>query len=246
MELFTSNKIVALEETDSTNKYAAKLPFDAAEGTVIVSSYQTQGRGQGSNYWESEAGMNLTFSIILKPEFLKASDQFYISKIISLSIADLLSRHTGNISIKWPNDIYAGDKKISGILIENSVSGFTLMQCIVGIGININQEKFTSNAPNPVSLRQITKESHNLNEILSKFLSIIEEYYNILKNGDFNSIDKKYLKYLYRYKQESGFIADGKSFRGRIIGVEPTGELIIEDEKGYQRKFMYKEVEFVI
>jgi BirA family biotin operon repressor/biotin-[acetyl-CoA-carboxylase] ligase len=246
MELFTRDKIFTFKEIDSTNKYAATLPLDSAEGTVVISEFQTQGRGQGVNFWESEAGKNLTFSIILKPSFLQAFDQFYISKIISLSIADFLSKYAGDISIKWPNDIYAGDRKISGILIENSISGISLMQCIAGIGVNINQERFTSSAPNPVSLKQITGNEYNINEMLLVLLEFIDGYYKILRTEDFNTLDGKYLKYLYRYKKMSDFMAKGKKFRGTIIGVETTGELIILDENGVQRKFMHKEVEYVI
>ena len=246
MELFTKDKIFTIKEIGSTNKYAACLPTDTEEGKVIVARFQTHGRGQGSNFWESEAGKNLTLSIILKPEFLPITDQFYISKIISLAIADLLATYVKNISIKWPNDIYVGEKKIAGILIENSISGSNLMQSIIGMGININQGKFTSEAPNPVSLLQITGKEHDLNTALKKLLELTEYYYNSLKNDDFDAIDARYLKYLFRYQKASEFMADGKTFRGTIIAVERTGELLIQDDKAGIRKFMHREVEYII
>ena len=156
--------LIHLEETDSTNKYLNELCNKQCveELTTITADFQTSGRGQRGNSWESEAGQNLMFSFVLYPTFLKARRQFLLSQIISLAIKEELERYVSNISIKWPNDIYWKDKKICGMLIENDLTGVHISRSITGIGINVNQETFCSDAPNPVSLKQINGQSYDL------------------------------------------------------------------------------------
>lgn len=162
--------LVALDETASTNQYLSQLcnqlQESVAELTTVTAEFQTAGKGQRGNTWEAEEGKNLLFSFVLYPSFLEARRQFILSQIVSLAIKEELSRWSDEITIKWPNDIYWKDKKICGILIENDLSGHHIRRSIAGIGININQEVFNSDAPNPVSLKQITGKEHDRYEIL--------------------------------------------------------------------------------
>jgi BirA family biotin operon repressor/biotin-[acetyl-CoA-carboxylase] ligase len=244
-KVFKNRRIFELNVVDSTNSYASELPPGMPEGSIVWALNQIKGRGQGDSRWESEPGKNLTFSIILYPTFLKAVDQFYISKVISLAIVDLLTLFTDRVSIKWPNDIYAGDKKIAGILIENSVEFDNIKQSIAGIGINLNQKIFASDAPNPLSLAQITGKEYGLKEMLEKLCALIENRYILIKDNGFQTIDDDYVSVLYRFNEPAIYLADGKAFKGRIIGVEPSGIIVVRDNDGIIRKFLHKEVEYV-
>lgn len=246
--IFKNKKIIRLDEVDSTNSIlAAKyLNRGLPEGSVVVASSQSKGRGLGQNKWHSEAGKNLTCSFVLYPEFLDASNQFYISKVISLAVADLVGLYSDKVSIKWPNDIYVGDKKIAGLLIENSIERNSIKSSIIGIGLNVNQKDFPSGVPNPISLMNITKTKHDLEEILESFTNILEYRYSLLKNRELDVIDENYLSLLYRYKKLALFDVKGKRIAGSIEGVEPTGELIFKNDKSEIIHFGYKEIEYVI
>lgn len=243
----TTTKIIKLTEVDSTNYFATNLAMnpDTEEFTVVWADEQTSGRGQENNFWESEAGKNLTFSIILKPCFLKIEQQFFLSKAISLAIVNFLQPITGHISVKWPNDIYWKDKKICGILIENIVEQNIIRNSIVGIGLNINQEKFLSNAPNPVSLKNIKKEDYDLEFCLKEILQQIDRFYQLLIDEKFDEINQLYLSCLYRFNEFAAFKTGEGIFRAKIIKVEDSGELVLELTSGETKKFFFKEVEFV-
>lgn len=239
--------IIHIEETDSTNNYLKNLLLrqDVEEGTVIFTDFQTSGKGQKGNGWESERGKNLLFSVVLYPSMIKASGQFVISQIASLAVADVLSQYTEDITIKWPNDIYRKKKKICGILVENDLMGDTICQSVLGIGININQEKFESNAPNPVSLRQITGKKYGLKKLLDQVVQNILFNYSVLKSDNINYIRERYARFLY---QRTGFhlYSDGNhTFSARIKEVEDTGLLVLETEKGEIRKFTFKEIVYL-
>jgi BirA family biotin operon repressor/biotin-[acetyl-CoA-carboxylase] ligase len=239
--------IQRFEELDSTNTYAANLLLEnrPPEGTVVVSAHQSKGRGQASNIWESESGKNLTFSLILYPEFLEPALQFELSKAVSLGIADYLAQHTDEVSIKWPNDIYVGKNKIAGILMEYALKGNQLSSCIIGVGLNVNQSRFYSNAPNPVSLSQITGKTYDLEEKLENLLLFLDSRYRQLKAGDFNSIDQDYINLLYQKDIWALYESNGRKFEGKILGVDEYGLLIIQTREGEMRKFDYKEVAFL-
>ncbi|HEY4788130.1 MAG TPA: biotin--[acetyl-CoA-carboxylase] ligase [Bacteroidales bacterium] len=245
-ELFKNSHVIKLPKVESTNTYITKLQGPLIEGSVVWALEQTGGRGQGSNKWESEPNKNLTFSIVLNPTFLLAQQQFYMSKVLALAVTDFVSLHTDNVSIKWPNDVFAGDKKIAGILIENSIEKTYLKQTIGGIGINLNQAKFTSSASNPVSLTQLTGKKFDIEDTLSILIELISYRYLMLKNKDFRTIDSNFNDSLYRFKQPANYITDGKIFEGIIQGVKTTGELLIKDKAGKIHKFLHKEVEFVL
>lgn len=246
MNIIIGSYIERIQEIGSTNNYAAEqlLTNRLPEGTVFVANSQVDGRGQVSNKWESEPNTNLTFSIIIYPEFLEITNQFEISKIISLGVTDFLKDKTENVMIKWPNDIYVGKRKIAGILIENSVRINKISTCIVGVGLNINQKVFKSDAPNPISLSQVTGEKYNLHEILPEICLRINERYHQLINGEFNQIDKDYTQMLYQRGLQSSYGDKTGDFEGRILGVDRFGRLRIETTTGAIRTYQFKEVSF--
>lgn len=240
--------LIHISETNSTNNYLQSLcsKQKVEELTVVVADFQTSGRGQRGNSWESDSGKNLLFSIVIFPEFLEARRQFLISQIISLAIKEELDTYTTDISIKWPNDIYWKEKKICGMLIENDLMGRNISQSIAGIGININQETFHSFAPNPVSLRQITGKEFDLFEILKNIVLRIQSYYSLLKKGNTESIVCQYEMSLFRKEGMHRFKDTNGEFLARIICVEPEGRLILEDEILNKRGYMFKEVEYLL
>jgi BirA family transcriptional regulator, biotin operon repressor / biotin---[acetyl-CoA-carboxylase] ligase len=242
------NLIIKLRSVDSTNNYASKLLDTPSieEGTVIWSQEQTRGKGQAKNSWESEMGKNLTFSLVLFPHFIKIEQQFYLSKAISLGVAGFLAEYIDHVSIKWPNDIYAGDKKIAGILIENSIYGDKIKSAVVGIGLNVNQEVFTNGGPNPVSMKQITGTDYPLENCLEVLLKSIDQQYERLRRRKLLSIDKDYFQLLYRLNKYADFACNGAPFKAKITGVEKTGEIVLEEKDGTLRKFAFKEMEYVI
>lgn len=167
------------------------------EGSLVIADFQTAGKGQVGNSWESEAGKNLMFSILLYPDFLPANRQFLISQIASLSVKETLEKYTDSVTVKWPNDIYWKDRKICGMLIENDLSGQHLYCSVVGIGLNINQEIFRSDAPNPVSLTQITGKTYDREDVLVCFLRIFFNYYFLLLQEKEEEIRAAYMAALY-------------------------------------------------
>ena len=246
MSAIIGSHIERIHEIGSTNNYAATqlLTKRLPEGIVFVADSQVDGRGQTSNKWESESNMNLTFSLLLYPDFLEITRQFEISKAISLGVSDFLKEHTEQVSIKWPNDIYIGKGKVAGILIENSVRINVISSCIVGIGLNVNQMGFKSDAPNPVSLSQITGKGYNLEVALSDLCLKIDARYIQLCNGAFRQIDEDYIQMLYQFGVWSQYSDENGDFEGRITGVDEIGRLLIETRNGKVNQYQFKEVIF--
>lgn len=246
-EQIIGNKIISNDEILSTNTFAVNLLKHERprEGTIISTKKQTGGRGHGANQWESKPGMNLTISIILYPDFLKADEQFFLSMAMSLGIKDFLELFTGNIFIKWPNDIYVSDDKIAGILIENSISGNSFDYCITGIGININQKEFTGDAPNPISLTQITGIDYSLDDSLDLLCRQLDFRYTQIKDGGNRQILKRnYLENLYRYQEFVQFKCKNRKFTAKITGIDQSGRLILREKNGKINKFGFHEVSF--
>jgi len=246
MNEIVGSHIIRIQELGSTNNYAAAqlLTKSLPEGVVFLADSQVDGRGQGDNKWESEPNKNLTFSILLYPNFLKIDRQFLISKTISLGIADYLKEQTSLVSIKWPNDIYIGKRKVAGILIENSIRNNIFSSCIVGIGLNINQIKFTGDAPNPVSLSLITGKIYNLDETLVELCLKINARYLQLRSLKSSQIDDDYAQMLYQLDDWSIYKDENDEFEGRIIGVDQSARLMIETRSGKINKYNFKEVVF--
>jgi len=241
--------IIKLTEVNSTNLFASQLikENNVIEGTVIIAESQTSGKGQAESKWESESGKNLTFSIILIPVFLPLASQFLLSKVVSLAIIDFLNKLSiNNLTIKWPNDIYVGKQKIAGILIENMILGREYTTAIIGIGININQTQFSSNVPNPISLKLLSNKDFNIEECLNALLIEVEKRYNQLKFLKYQLIDNDYLKALYNFNKWSSYSYLSKIIIARIIGVNKYGKLILEKENNTMIECDLKEIKYVI
>ncbi|MBS2096882.1 biotin--[acetyl-CoA-carboxylase] ligase [Carboxylicivirga linearis] len=238
---------IRYNELPSTNEEMKQVlgRHQLDEGIIITTSHQVAGKGQAGNTWESEKGKNLTFSLLLRPDFLEPHKQFYISKIVSLGLIDTIREFLCGITIKWPNDIYIGDKKLAGILIENSILGPHLDYCIIGIGLNVNQTNFVSDAPNPVSLKGISMTDFDLDELLDKIINHIQKRYNQLKQGMEKDIDHEYFSLLYRNIGKHPFKDENGYFRASIKSVNEMGLLTLKDEEGSLREYAFKEVEFV-
>ncbi len=242
-----SVNIIRIPTCRSTSAELAAMP-EARAGTVVVTDCQTAGRGQRGNSWESEPGKNLTFSILLRPASIPAVRQFELSMLVALAVAENVDAALASAgsdlraAVKWPNDIYVGDRKISGILIENSLSGSVISRSIAGIGLNVNQEVFYSDAPNPVSLYQLTDKEFELDKILS---SVTESITTAVENygGDSDSLMKRYRSRLWRGEGEWPFRrADGTLFRASIASIAADGTLTLSDGGSYA----FKEVAFVL
>lgn len=231
-------KIIHIAETDSTNRWVRDNGDDA--DMVVVADYQTAGKGQGTNSWESERGMNLLFSILFHPQEIPANRQFTISMAVSLAIADALGQQIGDVSIKWPNDIYWRNAKIAGILIENRLKGQVIRDSIIGIGINVNQRQFRSDAPNPVSLWQIHGHETDLLTLLHAVLDRFSHYINKVE------LKQQYTRMLYRRKGFHPYYDKSGTFMAELVDVEEDGHLLLQKEDGQQCRYAFKEVQFII
>ncbi|MBK9390833.1 MAG: biotin--[acetyl-CoA-carboxylase] ligase [Bacteroidetes bacterium] len=242
------SNILSFENLTSTNTYASGLLKSEVvqEGTIIRASFQSAGRGQTGNGWESEAGKNLLISIILYPTAISPADQFLISRVISLGITDFLGKELQECKIKWPNDIYVRNDKIAGILIENSVMDNKLVSSIVGIGLNINQRKFTGNAPNPVSMTILTGKEYDTDNCLTELSMAIDKRYDLLMKGKNEIICSDYISKLYRKNEWFGFRDKDGIFKGKIVSVTEEGLLLIEHPDRKIREYAFKEVDFIL
>lgn len=234
-----------IKETHSTNALLREIlrRENLPEGFVVRTDFQTAGKGQVGNSWESEAGKNLLFSMVLFPWHIDITEQFIVSQMISLAIVKALSRFSTGFTIKWPNDIYYGDKKIAGILIENSLQNGKIKSMVIGVGLNVNQKTFLSNAPNPVSLRQVTKKHHSRKPILEDICKNMSVLYH---SSDFEKIRREYMSVLYRNDGFYPFRAEGEVFDARISDIATDGRMHLELRNGELREFYFKEVEYLV
>ena len=223
---------------------------------AIVAEYQTAGKGCGSNTWESERGKNLTFSVLLHPTEIRANWQFRISEAVSVALCETLERYfrtfspsdsspdsgEQEVTIKWPNDIYVGDRKICGILIENRLKGSTITDSIVGIGLNVNQSEFRSDAPNPVSIFQLTGEETDREALLQAFLKELSKTMEM----DPETLAQSYRSRLYRREGMHRFSDSQGEFDAKVLNVLDDGRLVLLDTEGKARMYAFKEVQFCI
>lgn len=238
---------IELSDIDSTNNFLKNYhPVVPKEMTLVTATNQSRGRGQQGNSWESERGKNLLFSLRIHPHMIDANRQFILSQAIALAICETLRLYTDNITVKWPNDIYWNDQKICGILIENTLSGKRIETCIIGVGININQKTFVSNAPNPVSLTQITSKETELSFVLAEVVKRFKSYYNRIKANDTDDIVRTYSESLYRRKGFHCFADKNGTFEAEISSITPIGHILLTDRNGNQREYAFKEVKHVI
>lgn len=244
--LFTGQQLVFVPECHSTNSLASELALESilSEGTVVITSNQTAGRGQRGNLWETVAGLNLTFSILLKPAFLLIKNQFYLTIVTSLAVADFLKEQSiTDVKIKWPNDVLVGKKKICGILIENSIQQEVIKQSIVGIGLNVNQKNFM--IPTATSMTGLTNKNFNTNEVLNFFLVHFEKRYLQLRAEKLTELKSEYLENLFGLGELRSFISNVEKFEGTIKDISENGELVvlINDKK---QNYNLKEIGFVL
>jgi len=234
-----------LHEIDSTNRYLHDLQDSLPDGiTAVRADFQTAGRGCGSNTWESEAGQNLLFSILLKPVEVAPAKQFLLSMVEALAVKKALDSLVDGICLKWPNDIYWHDKKLGGTLIETTLGQKEIKTCIFGTGLNVNQIAFQSDAPNPVSLRQILGHAVDVESLFLRVLQCFEDCYGrLLSDGETETINA-YHAALYRAQGMHDFSDAEGRFRAKIEHVEPDGRIVLCDENGRLRTYAFKELRF--
>ena len=238
-------KIIRLKEIDSTNRFLRELKDEQEDEMVVaVTDFQTAGKGQGSHTWESEAGKNLLFSIKVNPRWVPVRQQFLLSMAGAIAIKEALETYVDGITLKWPNDVYWNDKKISGTLIETSIDSKGIKTCVFGIGINVNQEAFHSDAPNPVSLRQILGHEVDKDELLQKVIEGFRRYYELLRRADYMDVSGIYHLSLYRRKGFHRYEDADGDFEGAFVEVEDDGHLILHDKQGVIRSYSFGEVKF--
>lgn len=237
--------IIILEETGSTNSWLAANERGLPSATAVMARRQTAGRGQRGNSWESEPGSNLTVSLLLRPEGLPVAQSFALSEAVAVGVAEAVERLVPGVKvgIKWPNDIYAGDRKLGGILIENSLSGASVGRSIVGLGLNINQLKFVSDAPNPVSIAQLTGRQLDVEAIGREVIgSMVTEAEKALT--EYDVLHDRYMARLWRGEGLQPFIdtASGERFEASVALVEPTGHIGLRLADGSLRRYAFKEI----
>lgn len=239
-------KVIYLPTCHSTNDIAAELVRidPSMEGAVVITDDQTKGRGQRGTTWVSQPRMNLTMSVVLTPVFLPIPDQFLISQSIALGVTTYLSKYSDKVKIKWPNDIYVGDKKICGTLIENSIQGSVLGSSIAGIGLNINQIAFEGGRG--TSLAAITGHDFSLKEEFSKLVHHLDAWYFKLRSGQQEEIRREYLKYLLGYNQLRRFRYENEAISGTVTGITDYGKLCIQFEgQAESTQLALKEIEWL-
>jgi BirA family transcriptional regulator, biotin operon repressor / biotin---[acetyl-CoA-carboxylase] ligase len=244
-------EIIHLKTVGSTNKFALEFVETSPikNGLVIWADEQTAGRGYGENRWESEAGKNLTFSLVIKPLYIHPANQFAITQLVSVALQKTIKNITGrnDIRIKWPNDLYVGNKKLAGILIQNIIKGDEIDLSIIGIGLNVNQETFSPKLPNPVSIMQLTSKFTEREKLLNDFLQTFQNEYEKSGSPLFQEmIGKSYFEKMYLFNEWATYEASGEQFKGKILGVGPFGHLILFLENGEERQFGFKEVELIL
>ncbi len=246
------SKLIVLKEISSTNEYAYNLLSQSKQidGTIVLTYFQTNGKGQGKNLWISEKNKNLLLSIILQPDYLDVEKQFYLSMIISLGILNTIKKYTSaDIKIKWPNDIFLSGKKVAGILTKNILSGRKIKNSIVGIGLNINQDQFYKLENIATSLAKIENKEFDLKDVLEELIINLNYFYNKLRKSQYAEIKKEYLENLYKLNIQSDFELPAtnneppKPFSGKITGVDESGRLLVETQ-GKIKTFMHKEIIF--
>lgn len=240
-------KLIRTAETDSTNRLLRE--YAGEEGrlmTVLTADYQTAGRGQGSNTWESAPGENLLVSVRLHPQALAALRQYAITEAGALAVRDTVARHAGEASVKWPNDVYAGDRKVSGTLSECDISGTLIKTCTLGIGLNVNQQEFTGGAPNPVSLAQLAGRRIDRDEVLATLLEHLGRYAAMVDAGLYDRLHSLYLSALYRRRGFFMYEDAGGRFRAETVTVEHSGRLVLRRDDGQLSRYEFKEVKFII
>lgn len=242
-------KILHFDEINSTNVflYDKISENNDISDMVVVAAHQTAGRGMDKNRWESEAGKNLLFSIALNVNFLEAENQFKISQAVSVAIVETLSQFVDDkrLFIKWPNDIYFGDKKLAGMLIQNTIEGRMMGVSIIGIGLNVNQIEFSKDIPNPISLKMISGQDFDLDNLLNLLVSSIKTKVESLRDKENqNEINEKYVSRSYRFGIWSDYFYQNQVKSMIIRGFDKYGRLLLHDKEGAEIVCDVKELQF--
>ncbi|MBQ8863430.1 MAG: biotin--[Rikenellaceae bacterium] len=235
--------IYRFDTLSSTNDEARNPRY--THGDVVVAEFQTEGRGQRGNRWSSASGQNLMLSVVLCPENLAAADQFSLLECVALALTDTFAAYNLPTTIKWTNDIYVGDRKLVGVLIENSLADGRVARSVVGVGININQTEFDPSLPNPTSMAVECGREVERTEVLERFVGCLMQRYASLAEGR-ESLHAEYVARMYRRGVEADFVLpDGTKLRGTIRDVAPRGDLVVDTSEGV-RTFLFKQIAFVI
>ena len=247
---FIGQNIIKLISVDSTNDYLKKLTSNSEpllEGTVIMAEHQYAGRGQRQSSWQAEAGKNLTFSVILTPKRITPENSFRLNIMVSVALNQALSKYVySKLTIKWPNDIYFGNQKLGGILIENAILGNNIKHTIIGIGINVNQLSFNYTlAGSAISLAQILHQQIDLPTLLHEICIELESVYLSMEQGKHLLATKHYVDKLYQFGTLAKYSHNGEIFEGTIQGITDNGMLIIKPPNGQIITFGFKEVSFL-
>ena len=247
--LFTGRHVMNLETIHSTNRFLNEMLAQQRlpEGSAVVAREQTAGRGQAGSQWISEPGKNLLMSVVFYPDFLSIQNLFMLSKVFSLGLYDWLHDILKlDVKIKWPNDIYFQNKKLAGILIENSIRHTNLNHTLLGVGLNINQEFFPAEIPNAVSLKMIMGKTIPIDGCVNAICNALESRYLQLKANHLNQINTDYLKALYRFGEFHEYESDNKKFKAKITGIGDDGKIFLINENGFSEKYDLKEVTFLM
>ena len=245
--------LVRLPSVGSTNSYIDSHLPSAPHGTVVMAREQTAGRGQRGNSWEAAPGMNVTMSMVLRPEGLEPSRQFLISQAVSIAVVEVLDSLLPGcrVSVKWPNDIYVADRKICGILIENVLEGRRIARCTVGLGLNVNQPEFFSPAPNPVSLTQLTGLTYDVEAIAINIAERIDSLCSLAlsSTAEADALGRAYFSRLWRAEGWWPFHDHLRDtpMTARIVSVDPSGPITLEDRADNTlRTYAFKEISFTL
>lgn len=244
--LFIGKNLLRFDELPSTNSWLIEGLSTQLfpEGTVVFAVHQTQGKGQRGSNWDSQISNSLTFSILLKPTFLPIATMFDLSVCVALALCNCLNELRPGFKVKWPNDIYFGNKKIAGVLIENQMNKSICQNAVIGIGLNVNQEFFTG-LPKATSLKQIVGVHFRVENIMERICELLEAKYLKLKSGAYNTLFKEYLGLMYWLNESHTFRSNKHEFRAVLKSVLRNGRLLLEFPDGQQRDFDIKEIEFI-
>lgn len=240
--------IIHLKETKSTNAVLMDSAGDFDEMTVAVAEFQSAGRGMGANTWESEKGQNLLYSILVYPTFLPVRKQYLLSMASALAVCDAVREiiPDQDVTIKWPNDIYVGNRKLSGTRIDLNIGADGIKYMVIGTGVNVNQREFRSDAPNPVSLWQVTGKEHSIDNLLDAVMVRFEANYAALQQGRYGEIMEKYHQNLYRRTGFHAYEDAAGRFEAELAGVQADGIMVLKRRDGTLSEYEFKEVRFVL
>ena len=241
-------EIITLTDTASTNDYLLdRVRRQPQWEGAVTTPYQSAGKGMGTNRWESESGKNLLYSILIHPTWLPARKQYLLSMAQAVAVCDVLNGIVSGFTVKWPNDIYWRDRKLSGTRIDVNISARGLQDMVIGTGINVNQREFRSDAPNPVSLWQITGEEHSVPRLLEVVVCRFEYYCGVLRSGGEDRIMRLYHAALYRGDGKLYLYEDAAGrFMASIKRVDPDGTLHLLREDGTESVYQFKEVKTLL